>query len=74
MAKTKTLGEIVVAIREKAGINRNALAVQAGINAAYLMRLERGQVDHPSFETMRKLADVLDVSLDVFRVNGPIRK
>lgn len=69
MSKTKrqTIGEALARLREDAGMTRNALAVKAGINSAYLMRLENGSVVHPSFRTVEKLSDALGVSLEHFQ-------
>lgn len=64
MSKTKPLHERIRAAREKAGLTRNALAVQAGLDNPYVIRLERGDISHPSFFAVAKIARVLGVSLD----------
>lgn len=49
--------------REHRGMNGQALAKKAQISAAYLSQIEGGQRDG-SFETMRKIAEALQISLD----------
>lgn len=49
--------------REHRGVKALALAKKAAISAAYLSQIEGGQRDG-SFETMRRIAEALEVSLD----------
>lgn len=49
--------------REYRGLNGRGLAEAAGISAAYLSQIESGRRDG-SFDTMRKIAETLNVSLD----------
>ena len=49
--------------REHRGLKAQALAEKAQISAAYLSQIESGQRDG-SFETMRRIAEALHVSLD----------
>jgi len=56
-------GSIVVELRKQQGISQTALAEQLGIHKNVLGRYERNEV-LPSIETARKIADILDVSLD----------
>jgi transcriptional regulator with XRE-family HTH domain len=56
-------GSIVVDLRKKQGISQTDLASQLGIHKNVLGRYERNQV-LPSIEIARKIADILDVSLD----------
>jgi ribosome-binding protein aMBF1 (putative translation factor) len=49
--------------REHRGVKAQALAKKAAISAAYLSQIEGGQRDG-SFETMRKIAEALQISLD----------
>jgi transcriptional regulator with XRE-family HTH domain len=64
------VGGVVAAARARAGLTRNALAVRAGLDPAYLMRLEAGTVKAPSFDAVCKLADALGVSCDDLRPDG----
>jgi len=56
-------GSIVVQLRKEQGISQTDLAKQLGIHKNVLGRYERNEV-LPSIEIARKIADILDVSLD----------
>ncbi len=56
-------GSVVVELRKEQGISQTALAAQLGIHKNVLGRYERNEV-LPSIEIARKIADILDVSLD----------
>lgn len=49
--------------REYRGLSGRALAEAAGMSAAYLSQIESGRRDG-SFDTMRRIANILNVSLD----------
>ena len=56
-------GHMVVALRKEQGISQTDLATQLGIHKNVLGRYERSEV-LPSIKIARKIADILDVSLD----------
>ena len=56
-------GSIVVDLRKEKKISQTQLATQLGIHKNVLGRYERNEV-LPSIEIARKIADILDVSLD----------
>lgn len=56
-------GSIVVDLRKQKKISQTDLANQLGIHKNVLGRYERGEV-LPSIDIARKIADLLDVSLD----------
>lgn len=56
-------GSLVVELRKKQKISQTHLAEQLGIHKNVLGRYERNEV-LPSIEIARKIADILDVSLD----------
>ena len=56
-------GSIVAQLRKEQGISQTDLAKQLGIHKNVLGRYERNEV-FPSIEIARKIADILDVSLD----------
>ncbi|CAA0227438.1 helix-turn-helix domain-containing protein [Tenacibaculum maritimum] len=56
-------GSIVASIRKNKKISQTDLASQLGIHKNVLGRYERNEV-FPSIEIARKIADILDVSLD----------
>lgn len=54
------------------GITANRLALQMGLPSnASIYALVNGKNRNPSFALMERIADVLDVSMDVFREEGP---
>ena len=56
-------GSSVVELRKEQGISQTELATRLGIHKNVLGRYERNEV-LPSIEIARKIADILDVSLD----------
>ena len=56
-------GRIVVELRKQKKISQTELATQLGIHKNVLGRYERNEV-MPSIDIARKIADILDVSLD----------
>ncbi|PKV52440.1 helix-turn-helix protein [Aquimarina sp. MAR_2010_214] len=56
-------GSIVVELRKEQSISQTDLATKLGIHKNVLGRYERNEV-LPSIEIARKIADILDVSLD----------
>mgnify|MGYP000552776259 CR=1 FL=1 len=56
-------GSVVVILRKEQKISQTDLASQLGIHKNVLGRYERNEV-FPSIDTARKIADILDVSLD----------
>ena len=56
-------GTKVIELRKEQKISQTALAEQLGIHKNVLGRYERDEVK-PSIEIARKIADILDVSLD----------
>jgi transcriptional regulator with XRE-family HTH domain len=67
------LGLTLRAAREISGRSLKAVAGPAGISAAYLMKLERGEVTSPSPHILHRLARELAVSYaDLMRLAGYI--
>ncbi|MHA7060247.1 helix-turn-helix domain-containing protein [Aquimarina sp. M1] len=56
-------GSIIVELRKEQSISQTDLASKLGIHKNVLGRYERNEV-FPSIEIARKIADILDVSLD----------
>lgn len=56
-------GNLVSELRKQKGISQTDLASQLGIHKNVLGRYERNEV-YPSIDIARKIADILDVSLD----------
>lgn len=60
---SKKLGKRVNLLRIKKGMTQEELALEAGLNRAYIGYIERGE-RNPSTETVAKIAKVLKVSLN----------
>lgn len=58
------LGELVRGFRRRAGLTQQEVADLAGLSVAGLRDVEQGRVTRPRASTMRRLADVLGLSLD----------
>ena len=65
----------LVTLRKQKGWSQERLAQEAGISYNTLIKLERSGIKNPKIETVIKLADALEVSLDelVGRKNLPQR-
>jgi len=59
---SKKLGRKINQTRTKRGITQEKLALDAGLNRAYVGYIERGE-RNPSIETCAKIAKVLKVEL-----------
>lgn len=58
---SKKIGKMVRNIRERKGITQEQLALNAGLNRAYIGYIERGE-RNPSTDTLVKIAKALKVS------------
>lgn len=71
MTDAEKLGDTLRTLRELAGKSLKAVAEPAGISAAYLQKLEKGQVTSPSPHVLHRLADQLDAAyIDLMRLAG----
>ena len=53
-------------LKEK-NLNQEQLAKRMNVSSATVSDFKKGRIKKPSFELMCKIADALEVSLDVFR-------
>lgn len=60
----KTIGEKIKAWRKKKEITQDALAKKADIPYTTLAKLESDVIQNPSLQTITKIADGLEVTLD----------
>lgn len=58
---------IIEKILKEKSLNQEQLAKRMKVHSGTVSDLKRGRIKKPSFELMRKIADALEVSLDVFR-------
>jgi transcriptional regulator with XRE-family HTH domain len=56
------LGEAIRQLRRKRGVTQKTLAKDAGLTAATLSLIERGQAN-PTWDTVKKISAALDVSM-----------
>lgn len=69
----KRLGDTMRSVRELKGKSLKAVAEPADISAAYLLKLEKGQVSAPSPHVLHRLAQQLEIQyLDLMRLAGYI--
>jgi transcriptional regulator with XRE-family HTH domain len=61
-----SFGQRLRAMREAAGLSRDALAHAAGLSVSALIKLEQGVVADPSWSSVRALARALGVSTAAF--------
>lgn len=52
---------------KKQGLTKYRLAKLMGVDNSLLSAFQNGKIQKPSFEFMEKIADALNVSMDVFR-------
>lgn len=51
-------------LRKKAGLSQQKLAEKAGLSFTVITKIEQGVAKRPSIQTMVKLADAFQISLD----------
>lgn len=51
-------------LRKQKGWSQEKLAAESGVSYNTIIKLERGRIRNPKIETMVKLAEALEVSLD----------
>jgi transcriptional regulator with XRE-family HTH domain len=71
MVDTHQLGDYVKHERERQGLSLRRLAVAAGVDASWLMRLERGEYSSPDPRHLREVARALEVeAADLYALAG----
>ena len=58
---------IIEKILQEKGLNQEQLSKRMHVHSSTISDLKHGRIKKPSFELMCKIADALEVSLDVFR-------
>lgn len=71
MANDLQIGSVIHQLRAEKGLTLQELAKMTDLTAAYISKLENEKVS-PSINTLKKLADALNVSLTEFFVNDLI--
>jgi len=68
---SQTLGKYLQRQREAQGLSMRRLAAAAGLNATYIMRLERGEYASPDPKHLQEIARVLEIdAADLFTAAG----
>ncbi len=62
--KDKSIGEKIKAWRKKKDITQDALAKKADIPYTTLAKIESDVIQNPSLQTITKIADGLDITID----------
>ena len=62
--KRKTIGDKIKAWRKKKDLTQDALAKKADIPYTTLAKIESDVIQNPSLQTITKIAEGLEVSLD----------
>ena len=57
-----TLSENIKIFRKEAGLTQKTLAGKSGLSFSMISKLESGEQTNPSFETLKKIADVLKIN------------
>lgn len=62
-AVSKKLGKRIQEVRSSRGLSQEQVALEAGLNRAYVGYIERGE-RNPSIQTVAKIANTLQVPID----------
>ncbi|MBM4401899.1 MAG: helix-turn-helix transcriptional regulator [Candidatus Cloacimonetes bacterium] len=62
--KSKTIGEKIKAWRKKRDLTQDALAKKADIPYTTLAKIESNVIQNPSLQTITKIADGLEITLN----------
>lgn len=63
--RQSTIGENIKRYRNKLGISQDVLSKKANLAFHTIAKIEAGSTPNPTIDTVKKIADVLGVSLDV---------
>ena len=69
--KAKKLGAMLLKSREAQGLSAREVAARSGLVASSVRRLEQGAIPNPGIETLKSLADVLELDAsDLYATAG----
>ena len=66
-SKIGSFGELIYALRKERGSSMYDIEKATGISPSYISRLERMDRDNPSMEYVGRLANFLDIPIDVIK-------
>lgn len=64
MSKNKNLANNIMRLRKQKGLSQEKLARLSDVANNTIIKMESGENDNPTLETLRKVAKALDVSVD----------
>ena len=64
MSKNKNLANNIMKLRKQKGLSQEKLARLSDVANNTIIKMESGENDNPTLETLRKVAKALDVSVD----------
>lgn len=64
MSKNKNLANNIMELRKQKGLSQEKLARLSDVANNTIIKMESGENDNPTLETLRKVAKALDVSVD----------
>ncbi len=64
MSKNKKLANNIMRLRKQKGLSQEKLARLSNVANNTIIKMETGENDNPTLETLRKVAKALDVSVD----------
>ncbi|MFH1956703.1 MAG: helix-turn-helix transcriptional regulator [Patescibacteria group bacterium] len=64
MSKNKNLANNIMRLRKQKDISQEKLARLSDVANNTIIKMESGENDNPTLETLRKVAKALDVSVD----------
>lgn len=67
----ETLASKIKKARKDKDLTQEELAIKAGVTYTTLSKIESGQVTNPTINTLKKIALVLNFSLDDLLLNTP---
>jgi XRE family transcriptional regulator, master regulator for biofilm formation len=68
------IGNIIYELRKKKGLTLSQLAERAEISKSYLSNIERNLNQNPSIHVVRKIANVLNVDMNILLYNDSTKE
>lgn len=63
------IGDVIKKVREEKGISQCQVEKKTGIKREYLSKIEHNHLDNPTFKTLCKISEALQVKLsDIIRM------
>ena len=69
MKKKYHIGQFIQKYRKTKHLTQEELSQKSGVSYTTLIKIEQGNVQNPTVKTIKKLADALEVSVDLLLGN-----